>query len=62
MDRVLAEFPRDPDELRTNVEAADGVRATCVEHSIEDDYSDSRFRSLTFDRLCSCSIARPAQA
>lgn len=44
MDRVLADSSRDPDGLRTNVEAADGVWATYVEHSIEDDYSNSRFR------------------
>jgi hypothetical protein len=46
MDQVLAEFSRDPDGLRTNVEEADGVRATCVEHSIENDYSDSCFSML----------------
>ena len=47
MDRVSAEFSHAPDGLRRNVETADRVRATRVEHSIEDGHADSRFGPLT---------------
>jgi plasmid stability protein len=47
MDRVSAEFPHDPDGLRSNVVTADRVRAARVEHSIEDSHADSRFNLLT---------------
>jgi hypothetical protein len=47
MDRVSAEFSPAPDGLRGDVETADRVLATRVEHSIEDGYADSRFRLLT---------------
>jgi hypothetical protein len=42
MDRVLAEFSHAPDGLSGNVETADGVRATRVEHSAENGHADSR--------------------
>ena len=47
MDRVSAEFPHGPVELRSDLETADRVRAACVEYSIEDGHADSRFSLLT---------------
>jgi len=47
MDRVSAEFPHGPVELRSDPETADRVRAACVEYSIEDGHADSHFSLLT---------------
>lgn len=47
IDRVSAEFPHGPVELRSDPETADSVRAACVEPSIEDGHADSRFSLLT---------------
>jgi hypothetical protein len=47
MDRVSAEFPHGPDELRRNVETADRVGPARIEHSIEDGHADSGFGPLT---------------
>ena len=47
MDRAKVELPLFAAGLRCNLETADGVGASCVQHSIEDSHADCRFALLS---------------
>jgi len=49
MDRVSAEFPQTAGDLRCDVETADGIWASRVQHAVEDGHTDSRFGLLTVE-------------
>ena len=49
MDRFSAEFSSDPDGLRGNVETANGVRPSRVQHAVEDGHADRRFSLLILE-------------
>lgn len=57
MDRISAEFSYDPDGLRGNVETANGVRPSRVEHAVEDGHANSRFGLLAIETSRSQSRA-----
>jgi len=50
MDKARGEFRLFPARLRSNFESADGVRASRVQHTVEDGYADGRL----------CLLARKA--
>jgi hypothetical protein len=53
MDRMKAELPVFLASLRSNVETTDGVRASRVQHAVEDGHADNRLSLLAREAICS---------